>query len=34
MDNPWPFTLPQVAFGVGFAMILCFYFFVVKGWLR
>jgi Mg2+ and Co2+ transporter CorA len=34
MDNPWPFTLPQVAFGVGFAMILGLYLFFVKGWLR
>ncbi len=33
-DNPWPFTLPQVAFGVCFGMVLCFYLFVVKGWLR
>jgi Mg2+ and Co2+ transporter CorA len=33
-DNPWPFTLPQVAFMICFAMVLCFYFFFVKGWLR
>ncbi|MFO1502138.1 MAG: CorA family divalent cation transporter, partial [Verrucomicrobiota bacterium] len=33
-DNPWPFTLPQVTFAVGTAMIVCFYFFIVKGWLR
>jgi Mg2+ and Co2+ transporter CorA len=34
VDNPWPFTLPQVAFGVSFGMVLCLYFFFVKGWLR
>jgi len=33
-DNPWPFTLPQVTFVVGFAMVSSLYFFVVKGWLR
>jgi Mg2+ and Co2+ transporter CorA len=33
-DNPWPFTLPQVAFAVSFGMVLCLYFFFVKGWLR
>ena len=33
-DNPWPFTLPQVTFAVCFAMVTCFYFFIVKGWLR
>lgn len=33
-DNPWPFTLPQVAFAVVFGMVLCLYFFFVKGWLR
>lgn len=33
-DNPWPFTLPQVTFAVGMAMVTCLYFFVVKGWLR
>jgi Mg2+ and Co2+ transporter CorA len=33
-DNPWPLTLPQVAFMVCAAMVICFYFFVVKGWLR
>jgi len=32
--NPWPFTLPQVAFGVSLAMALCLYLFLVKGWLR
>lgn len=34
IDNPWPFTLPQVAFAVCFGMVLCIYFFFVKGWLR
>ncbi len=34
IDNPWPFTLPQVAFGIFFAMVLGLYFFFVKGWLR
>src|SRR5213075_3172864 len=34
IDNPWPFTLPQVAFAVCLAMVLGLYFFVVKGWLR
>jgi Mg2+ and Co2+ transporter CorA len=34
VDNPWPFTLPQVAFAVCFGMVLCLYFFFVKGWLR
>ena len=33
-DNPWPFTLPQVAFAIGTAMVLALYFFFVKGWLR
>jgi Mg2+ and Co2+ transporter CorA len=33
-DNPWPFTLPQVAFSISFGMVLCLYFFFVKGWLR
>lgn len=33
-DNPWPFTLSQVSFGVGLAMVLCLYLFLVKGWLR
>jgi len=32
--NPWPPTLPQVAFGVGMAILLSLYVFVVKGWLR
>jgi Mg2+ and Co2+ transporter CorA len=34
VDNPWPFTLPQVAFVVCFGMIVGLYFFFVKGWLR
>lgn len=34
IDNPWPITLPQVAFCVCFGMVLCLYFFFVKGWLR
>jgi len=34
IDNPWPFTLPQVAFAICFGMVLCLYFFFVKGWLR
>jgi Mg2+ and Co2+ transporter CorA len=33
-DNPWPFTLPQVAFVVVLLMVLGLYFFFVKGWLR
>ena len=33
-DNPWPFTLPQVAFSVCLGMVLGVYFFFVKGWLR
>ena len=34
IDNPWPFTLPQVAFAILLGMVLCLYFFFVKGWLR
>jgi Mg2+ and Co2+ transporter CorA len=34
VDNPWPFTLRQVAFAISFGMVLCLYFFFVKGWLR
>ncbi|MGC8744942.1 MAG: CorA family divalent cation transporter [Verrucomicrobiia bacterium] len=34
IDNPWKFTLPQVAFFVVFSMISCLYIFFVKGWLR
>jgi len=33
-DNPWPITLPQVAFGACLGMVLCLYLFLVKGWLR
>jgi Mg2+ and Co2+ transporter CorA len=33
-DNPWPFTLPQVTFGVCLGMVLGLYLFLVKGWLR
>lgn len=33
-DNPWPFTLPQVAFSVVLGMIVTLYLFFVKGWLR
>ena len=34
IDNPWPWTLKQVAFCVCFGMTLCLYFFFVKGCLR
>lgn len=34
VDNPWPFTLPQVAFSICFGMVLGLYLFFVKGWLR
>ena len=34
IDNPWPLTLPQVAFGVLFGMVIGLYIFVIKGWLR
>jgi Mg2+ and Co2+ transporter CorA len=34
IGSPWPFTLPQVAFVMLFAMALGAYFFLVKGWLR
>lgn len=34
IDNPWPFTLPQVAFTICFAMVVALYVFFVKGWLR
>lgn len=34
VDNPWPFTLPQVAFAIGFSMLLGLYLFFIKGWLR
>jgi Mg2+ and Co2+ transporter CorA len=33
-DNPWSFTLAQVAFGICFGMVICLYLFFVKGWLR
>lgn len=33
-DNPWSFTLPQVAFSVCLGMVLGLSFFFVKGWLR
>jgi Mg2+ and Co2+ transporter CorA len=32
--NPWPFTLPQVTFGVSMLMLVCLYIFLIKGWLR
>jgi Mg2+ and Co2+ transporter CorA len=32
--NPWAASLGQVTFGVGMAMLLCLYVFVVRGWLR
>jgi Mg2+ and Co2+ transporter CorA len=34
IDNPWPVTLGQVAFGIGVAMLLCLYTFAVQGWIR
>jgi len=34
VDNPWPFTLKEVSFFVVSGMVLCLYFFFVKGWLR
>ena len=34
IDNPWPFTLPQVAFAISFGMVVGLYLFFVKGWLR
>ena len=33
IDNPWPFTLRQVAFFVVYGTVLCLYVFLVKGWL-
>jgi Mg2+ and Co2+ transporter CorA len=33
-DNPWAVTLPQVAFGICFGMVLGLYLFFVKGWLH
>jgi len=32
--NPWPATLPQVAFGVFWGMALALYIFFIKGWIR
>ncbi len=32
--NPWPATLPQVAFGVLWGMALAVYLFFIKGWIR
>jgi Mg2+ and Co2+ transporter CorA len=34
IDNPWPATLPQVAFGVAFGMLMALYVFFAKGWIR
>ncbi len=34
IDNPWLLTLPQVAFGVFFGMVIGLYLFLIKGWLR
>jgi Mg2+ and Co2+ transporter CorA len=34
VDTPWMLTLPQVAFGVFFGMVIGLYFFIIKGWLR
>ena len=34
IDTPWMLTLPQVAFGVFFGMVIGLYFFLIKGWLR
>jgi hypothetical protein len=34
IDNPWPVTLPQVAFGVGLGLVVALYLFLIKGWLR
>jgi Mg2+ and Co2+ transporter CorA len=31
IDNPWPYTLREVAFCVCFGMVLCLYLFFVKG---
>ena len=33
-DNPWPATLPQVAFGVFWGMAVALYVFFIKGWIR
>jgi Mg2+ and Co2+ transporter CorA len=34
IGNPWPFTLGQVAFSVSLGMVVAFYLFFIKGWLR
>ena len=34
VGNPWPATLPQVAFGVFCGMALALYVFFIKGWIR
>lgn len=34
VGNPWPATLPQVAYGVFWGMALSLYVFFVKGWIR
>jgi Mg2+ and Co2+ transporter CorA len=34
VGNPWPATLPQVAFGVFWGMALAVYIFFIKGWIR
>jgi Mg2+ and Co2+ transporter CorA len=34
IDNPWPVTLGQVAFGIAMGMALSLYMFAIKGWLR
>jgi Mg2+ and Co2+ transporter CorA len=34
VGNPWPATLPQVAFGVFWGMALALYIFFIKGWIR
>ena len=34
IDNPWHATLPQVAFGVAWGMLLALYAFFAKGWIR
>jgi Mg2+ and Co2+ transporter CorA len=33
-DAPYYGTLPQIAFGVGVAMMLSLYIFAIKGWLK
>ena len=34
VDNPWPVTLGQVAFGIAMGMAVSLYVFAIKGWLR